>query len=73
MIPLRRFLYLDTSAVDDYLSALEGGVIEGSVDARESTKGDKAAGLGVRGLEARVSGGRSQEERISRRITPEAK
>lgn len=62
---LRNFLFLDTSALADYLSTLQGSVLEGSVDQTEIGKKEKGGKLGARissvGLEANLSSGSSME------------
>ncbi len=60
---LRRFLYLDTTALGQYVSALEGGATT------ESTKRSMRSGAGEGGVDARVahlSRQRSQEEEDTR-------
>ena len=42
---LRRYLYLDGNTVDDYLSQVDGGVIEGSYTSKETSSGSKEGGV----------------------------
>jgi hypothetical protein len=56
---LRRFLYLDETALAQYVSALDGGAIAQST--RQSTRGGKAEG-GVDAKVAKLSGGRTRED-----------
>jgi hypothetical protein len=65
MVQLRNFLFLDTGALTDYLSTLQGSVIEGSVDQTEVGKRDRGGKIGATvygvGLEAGLSSGSSTE------------
>src|SRR5712692_99082 len=44
---LRSFLYLDDNIVDDYLSQLEGGIIEGPYTTKDVSSGSREGGLGL--------------------------
>ena len=70
---LRRFLYLDTAAVSDYLSAILGGVPEGTVDTTDKGGSGFVAGGKVGPAELRGSRDALQEERRTLRITDEAR
>lgn len=45
---LRSFLYLDENIVGDYLSQLEGGLIEGPYTTKDVSSGSKEGGLGFK-------------------------
>jgi hypothetical protein len=73
---LRKFLYLDTALVDDYLSQLEGYVVEGPIDQTDTVKGTKGGKLGINSvLKAEGSAGAesTSETRQRRVITPRAR
>lgn len=44
---LRSFLYLNEDIVDDYLSQLEGGIIEGPYTTKDTTSKGKEGGIGL--------------------------
>ncbi len=44
---LRSFLYLNEDIVDDYLSQLEGGIIEGPYTTKDTTSKGKEGGVGL--------------------------
>lgn len=63
---LRRFIYLDTTALTQYMTALEGGLIT------ESTMRSLRSGAGSGGLDARLlhaTGEKSREDEESRTLT----
>src|SRR5438552_443583 len=70
---LRNFLYLDTSTVADYLSSLDGSVVEGPVDRTLSAKHDKGLKANFNVVEGALSGGGSSETREKRLVTDAAK
>lgn len=65
-MPLRSFLYRDDEAVDDYLSAIEGGIVEGAYTEKDTTSSGKGGGLSltVRGTSIGVSGKGNRETAI---------
>jgi hypothetical protein len=71
---LRRFLYLNTKAVDSYLGVIEGGLAD-SATVRRAEKGSKGgkANIGTSGLGAGISRDRESTEEDERTIreTPE--
>ncbi|SRR5579875_442156 len=74
---LRSFLYLDENIVDDYLSQLEGGVLEGPYTTKDTSTGSKEGGGGVKIglLEANAKGGAFSSYEVAQTIreTPVAK
>lgn len=68
---LRNFLFLDTNTLTDYLSAIEGYAIEGTIDEKEVKTGGAKAKLGGGQIPAEVNvGGKkivetSQKKRIT--------
>lgn len=74
---LRSFLYLDENIVDDYLSQLEGGIIEGPYTTKDTTTGSKEGGGGLKigVLEGSGKGASSLSSEIAQTIreTPVAK
>jgi hypothetical protein len=70
---LRNFIYLDTASLDDYLAALEGYSIEGSVDQTQIEKNDKSAKAGYKIIEAGGGVQKSTETKKSFAITDAAK
>lgn len=69
---LKRFLYLDTDALTDYVSALEDGIRE-SLE-RKSTSGRSAeGGVGFNAIKASISGSRNAEESTKFSDTPQAR
>jgi hypothetical protein len=70
---LRNFLYLDSSTVSDYLSSLDGSIVEGPVEHTQSAKHDKGIKASLRIVEGSLSGGGSSETKEKRLITDAAK
>lgn len=70
---LRNFLYLDSSTVADYLSSLDGSVVEGPVDHTQSAKHDKGVKAALKIVEGSLSGGGSSETKEKRLVTDAAK
>src|SRR6266567_6919402 len=74
---LRSFLYLNEDIVDDYLSQLEGGIIEGPYTTKDTTSKGKEGGVGLNIGGASGSGkgntGSSSEVQQTIRETPAAK
>jgi hypothetical protein len=66
---LRNFLFLDTKALGDYLSTLEGGIIEGTIDQTETGKRDKGAKLTAKIIEGNISSGSSVETKFKSSLT----
>lgn len=70
---LRNFLYLDTSTVSDYLSSLEGSVIDGQVDHTQSTKNEKSIRGDFKVLQGGLGGSGSSETKEKRLVTDAAR
>jgi len=74
---LRSFLYLDENIVDDYLSQLEGGILEGPYTTKDTTTGSKEGGGGLKigVLEGSGKGASSLSSEVAQTIreTPVAK
>jgi hypothetical protein len=70
---LRSFLYLDSSTVSNYLSSLDGWVVEGPVDHTQSAKHDKGLKASIKIAEGALSGGGSSETKEKRLVTDAAK
>ena len=70
---LRNFLYLDSSTVSDYLSSLDGSIVEGPIDHTQSAKHDKGIKANLRIAEGSLSGGGSSETKEKRLVTDAAK
>jgi hypothetical protein len=70
---LRNFLYLDSSTVSDYLSSLDGSVVEGPIDHTQSAKHDKGLKASLKIAEGSLSGGGSSEKKEKRLVTDAAK
>ena len=74
---LRSFLYLDENIVDDYLSQLEGGILEGPFTTKDTTTGSKEGGGGLKigVLEGSGKGASSLSSEVAQTIreTPVAK
>ena len=58
---LRNFLFLDTATVEDYLSALEGSVIEGPIDQTDVERKEKGGKAGYKIVEGSVGSESSTE------------
>jgi hypothetical protein len=69
---LRRFLYLDTDALSDYVSALEGGLRDGVVR-RQSAGGKGRGGLDARFIQAGGERTREEEETVTLNETPQSR
>jgi hypothetical protein len=70
---LRNFLYLDSATVSDYLSSLDGSVVEGPVDHTQSAKHEKGFKTSLKIVEGGLSGGGSSETKEKRLVTDAAK
>lgn len=74
---LRSFLYLNEDIMDDYLSQLEGGIIEGSYTTKDVTSKGKegGAGLNIAGVSGSGKGNTASSSEIQQTIreTPAAK
>jgi len=70
---LRNFLFLNTALMTDYLSTLEGYVIEGTVDQTESGKSEKGGKIGYKVVEGSVLSEMSQETKQQLAIPDAAK
>ena len=70
---LRSFVFLDTDVVDEYLSGLEGAVVEGPIDQTETEKKGKSGGIGYRGVGLTASGEKSFETTQRLSLTGSAK
>ena len=70
---LRNFLYLDSSTVADYLSTLDGSVIEGPVDHTHSSKNEMGVKVDFKVVQGGGSGGGSSETKETRLVTDAAK
>ncbi len=70
---LRNFLYLDSSTISDYLSSLDGSVVEGPVDHTQSAKHDRGFKASLKIMEGSLSGGGSAETKEKRLVTDAAK
>lgn len=64
-MPLRNFLFLDTDALNDYLSTLEGALVEGPITETETTKSESSgklgAGFGLLNVQGGLGSGGSSE------------
>lgn len=69
---LRNFLYLDTTALDAYLSAVEDG-LRVAVERERSAGTDKGLEAGARIASGRISAARSEVERMTGEDTPESR
>jgi len=69
---LRNFLYLDTVALDQYLSQLEGSLVE-DIDQKITRKRSAGAGARIAGTGAKVGGGREVEVLEKRAMPPSAR
>ena len=69
---LKRFLYLDSAAVTDYLSALEGGIRD-SFQTKIATGGSKEGGLDAKVLKGTLARSRADEELLIMSDTPQAR
>lgn len=76
-LKLRSFLYLDEIALDQYLSQIKGGVLEGPYSSKDTSNREVG---GKAGLDARIANfsgqaGRGSSSEVERtiRVTPEAK
>ncbi len=67
---LRSFLYLDENIVDDYLSQLEGGILEGPYTTTDTTTGSKegSGGLKIGVLEGSGKGASSSSSVVAQTI-----
>src|SRR6266446_2665274 len=70
---LRNFLYLDTSTMADYLSSLDGSVVEGSVDQTHATQHEKGVKGDLKVVQGGWSGRGASETKEKRLITDAAK
>lgn len=70
---LRNFCYLDTSTLDDYLSTLEGAVIDGPVDQTEQKKSHKSGKAGYKIVEGNIGIETTQETKQKLSITDAGK
>ncbi len=70
---LRNFLFLNTALMTDYLSTLEGYVIEGAIDQTESGKSEKGVKVGYQVLEGSALSETSQETKQQIAIPDAAK
>src|SRR5579885_3633114 len=73
---LRHFFYLDENIVDDYLSQLEDGLVEGPYTSKETSTGSKEGGIGAKFyVEASAKGSTTSSSEITQTIreTPAAK
>jgi hypothetical protein len=70
---LRNFLYLDSSTVSDYLSSLDGSIVEGPVDHTQSAKHDKGLKASLKIAEGSLSGCGASETKEKRVVTDAAK
>ena len=68
---LKRFLYLDSLTLTDYVSALEGGIRE-SLERTKMSERNAQGGVKVSAFEAGVGGSRGSEESTSYADTPQA-
>lgn len=66
---LRRFLFLDTALVDDYLASIEGAVVTGTVDesSKQSTK--KAGRAGVKLVDGSMESENARETKTQKTIS----
>lgn len=69
---LRKFLFLDTDTVSEYLSQLEGFVVEGEIEQTETEQRQKGGRLGYKILEGSAGSESSLETKQRMRLTPEA-
>ena len=67
---LRSFLYLDENIVDDYLSQLEGGILEGPYTTTDTTTGSKegSGGLKIGVVEGSGKGASSSSSVVAQTI-----
>ena len=65
---LRNFLFLDTATMADYLATLEGSIIEGPIDHKESGRKEKGIKGGIDYI-AKASGGYASETSAETRQT----
>ncbi|MGW2273942.1 DUF6414 family protein [Streptomyces yangpuensis] len=69
---LKRFLYIDSATLTDYVSALEGGIRE-SLERTSSSERNAQGGLKVSAIEASAGRTRGVEESVSFSDTPQAR
>lgn len=76
---LRSFLYLDNEAVDDFLSQVEGGIVEGAYSEKDTMTSGKEGALSIKvpgtGIGASGKGNKASSIEIQRQIrdNPQAK
>jgi len=70
---LRNFLYLDNSALDDYLATLQGAILDGPIEQTEIGKSGKGGKLGYKLVEGNISSESSLEKKRKLAVTDAAK
>jgi len=70
---LRNFLFLDTSAVDDYLAALQGSILDGPIEQTETGKSEKGGKAGYKIIEGNITSETSTEKKQKLAVTDAAK
>jgi len=70
---LRNFLFLDTDTLDDYLAALEGYVINSTIDQTETEKKDVSGKAGYKIVEGGIATEKSKEMKQTLAVTNAAK
>lgn len=70
---LRNFLFLDTSMLDDYISTLEGYILDGSIDKTEVKKGEIGGKADIKIASSDAKTERSTETKQKLAITDAAK
>jgi hypothetical protein len=70
---LRNFLYLDSATMSDYLSSLDGSVVDGPVDHTQSAKHEKGLKGDLKVIQGGLSGGGETETKEKRIVTDAAK
>ena len=69
---LKTFLYLDTDAMEDYLSTLQGYVLNGNVEETTSDTSEGGGGIKLGPVQGGLSKGKQKETRQTLQINPAA-